>query len=72
MGNKLKNTNNVKLDGFGTFAIKEKTVNVNGLAQNNNYIKFKPSTKIKPKKDRKKRTNILWPITGFYIRFPVK
>ena len=51
LGNKLKNTNNVKLDGFGTFAIKEKTVNVNGLAQNNNYIKFKPSTKIKPKKD---------------------
>jgi nucleoid DNA-binding protein len=51
LGNKLKSTNNVKLDGFGTFAIKEKTVNVNGLAQNNNYIKFKPSTKIKPKKD---------------------
>lgn len=49
MGNKLKNTNNVKLDGFGTFIIKEKKINVDGSVQNNNYIKFNPSSKIKPR-----------------------
>lgn len=52
LGSKLKNTNNVKLNGFGTFSIREKTINVNGSALNNNYIKFNPSSKIKPNKDQ--------------------
>lgn len=47
LGNELKNLNNVKLDGFGTFIIKEKPICINGIIQQSKRIKFNPSRNLK-------------------------
>lgn len=47
LGNELKNKNNVKLEGFGTFVIKEKTICINGISKQNKRIKFNPSRNLK-------------------------
>lgn len=47
LGNELKNLNNVKLDGFGTFVIKEKPICINGITKQSKRIKFNPSRNLK-------------------------